>query len=347
MGTSSAARNTEDVGQPTPTSRKPKDPLLAAVNVQNASAKLAEAIDPPPPVEEPYQFLRPLTPAEEKKLRASIKANGILEPVHITWDGHILDGHHRVRIAIAEVLVPIPAVVVLDSADGAVRRPTKEVKARLNKFDILRRSTVDNYDPFEIAKTLNEARRQMSAEDLDAAVIEMRKARKMSVRAIAEELGTSKSTVGRALAAVPSGTVMPTTITGKDGVEKPSTKTKPVATGPKRKPLTQMKRELEATGSNNLGNLFPKGINRTTTDDEWRAAGIEPYKNPEPVVDAENADGVTRVFLVNLKELTKDINLVRYGYSMLPKGKKAATLRLLQEHVGELVALRSELEAQS
>jgi hypothetical protein len=338
-----ATANAEDALQAKPSPRKPKDPLVAAAN---AATKLVAAIEPSL-TDEPFQVFEPLSPAEEKRLRADIKANGVVVPVHVTADGWVIDGHHRVRIfSEIEPGSAIPAVMILDPADPfPLSAKSKEAQKRLRRFNIVEKFTVEDFDPFQWAVNLNADRRQVTPEARKAAVIKGRKLGK-SYRLLADELNVSVATVQRDAAGVspetPDGKVI-----GKDGKAQASTKpkrsVKKESTTPKRKPLAQLKRE--AALIENVDGLFPLGIGRQTTDEQWRAAGIEPYKNPEPVVHPDDSDSVTRLFLINLKELTGDVDLFRQAFVLLPKGKKTAALRKLQEEIGELVALRSELEA--
>lgn len=46
--------------------------------------------------EQPYQVMKPLDADGYSQLKEGIEKNGILDPIHLTPEGHILDGHHRV-----------------------------------------------------------------------------------------------------------------------------------------------------------------------------------------------------------------------------------------------------------
>ncbi len=59
----------------------------------------------------PYQLLPNLSDEEYVSLRADIAANGVRVPVELDEDGAILDGHHRVRIAV-ELGIDYPHRVV-------------------------------------------------------------------------------------------------------------------------------------------------------------------------------------------------------------------------------------------
>jgi hypothetical protein len=140
----------------------------------------------------PYQFFEPLAPAVEAALRASIDRFGVLVPVVKDQHGNILDGHQRARLA-----------------DELGRKyPT-------NIFPV-----ADTEEAREIARTLNEDRREMPREQRLPVVADLRK-HGHSLRAIAGAVGVTKSQVERDLATVPPGTV-PDRVTGLDGKSRPS-----------------------------------------------------------------------------------------------------------------------------
>jgi ParB-like chromosome segregation protein Spo0J len=45
--------------------------------------------------EQPYQVMDSLPPQKYTQLKESIKKYGILNPIHVTTDKHVIDGHHR------------------------------------------------------------------------------------------------------------------------------------------------------------------------------------------------------------------------------------------------------------
>lgn len=111
---------------------------------------------------------------------------GVLSPVILDEDGHILDGHHRVQAA-TELGVTYPITVL----PGL----THEQK-------------------LEQALLLNMARRHLTVEQCRQLVADLR-GRGLSVRFISDSTGIPRSTVHRDAAGVPGGT--PGYVTGKDG----------------------------------------------------------------------------------------------------------------------------------
>ena len=67
-----------------------------------------------------YQVMPPLSSEEYQELYESIKAEGVLEPIHVDEDGVVIDGHHRSRIA-SELGIPCP-VVAHDDLDDSGKR---------------------------------------------------------------------------------------------------------------------------------------------------------------------------------------------------------------------------------
>lgn len=142
-----------------------------------------------------FQLYGALPVAVEKALRASIKMHGVLVPVAVDQHGRILDGHHRKRIAEEEGVECATSTINVSSEEQAQ----------------------------EIARTLNEDRRQLSAEERRPVVADLRAAGH-SERAIADALGVSKSTVHKDLDQVVTGDHLPETqrATGKDGKSYPA-----------------------------------------------------------------------------------------------------------------------------
>lgn len=61
----------------------------------------------------PFEKLLPrLTEEELKELRADIEANGVTVPIVVTDEGEVLDGHHRLMIAVELGLTEIPIEVL-------------------------------------------------------------------------------------------------------------------------------------------------------------------------------------------------------------------------------------------
>lgn len=141
----------------------------------------------------PYQLMPGLTDEERASLRHDIEKNGIRVPIDVDENDTILDGHHRAWIA-AELGIDCPRRLVAGLND-------EEKRAHAIAVNIMRRNLT------------REQRREL--------VARLRRDG-MSVRAIADATGETKSTVDRDLATVPDGTV-PERIVGKDGKSRPAT----------------------------------------------------------------------------------------------------------------------------
>lgn len=129
--------------------------------------------------EHPYQLLPALTADEYQALKASIAQVGVLQPVVVTENGTIIDGHHRVR-ACAELGIDYPTVTLAE---------------------------MDEESRVAQVIALNLARRHLTPEQKRHLVGNLA-ARGLSVRGIAEASGIPKSTVHRWLQpeGVPNGT---------------------------------------------------------------------------------------------------------------------------------------------
>jgi len=147
-------------------------------------------------VTDTFQIFQTLDPATESALRASIERFGVLVPVVFDQHGHVLDGHHRRRIA-EEVGVDYRSdVVVVADADEAR----------------------------EVARTLNSDRRHLTVEQRREMVAALRE-EGHSLRAIAGATGTSLGTVQRDVAGVSPDT--PAEIHGQDGKRYPACRPRP------------------------------------------------------------------------------------------------------------------------
>ena len=67
-----------------------------------------------------YQVMPPLSSEEYQELHDDIKANGVLEPIHVDEEGVVIDGHHRSKIA-NELGIPCP-VITHDDLDDVGKR---------------------------------------------------------------------------------------------------------------------------------------------------------------------------------------------------------------------------------
>ena len=141
----------------------------------------------------PFQLFRPLPPAIESALRASIKRFGVLVPVVRDQHGNVLDGHQRVRIA-DELGVKYPVNII---------------------------EVADDTEALEIARTLNEDRRAMpKAERLPVEVALREEGH--SLRAIAGVVGVSQEQVRSDLSGV--NHLTPDATRGLDGKSYPARK---------------------------------------------------------------------------------------------------------------------------
>lgn len=132
----------------------------------------------------------------EAALRASIERFGVLVPVIHDQHGRTLDGHHRSRIA--------------DELGVDYRVDVREV--------------ADEDEAQEIARTLNEDRRQLTPEQRRPIVAALRE-EGHSMRAIAGALGVSKGAIQNDIErGVPAST--PERVNGQDGKSYPATRQK-------------------------------------------------------------------------------------------------------------------------
>jgi ParB-like chromosome segregation protein Spo0J len=134
-------------------------------------------------------LVRPLTPAENAALEASILERGIIVPLLVDEGGELLDGHHRFEIC-----------------------------QRLGRTDyqVTVRPGLSEEEKVALVVSVNADRRHLSPADRDEA-IRRRRAKGASVRQVADELGVGVATVHRA--GVPTGT--PDRVEGRDGKHYP------------------------------------------------------------------------------------------------------------------------------
>ena len=67
-----------------------------------------------------YQVMPPLSSEEYQELHESIKAEGVLEPIHVDEEGVVIDGHHRSKIA-NELGIPCPVITHDDLSESQKR----------------------------------------------------------------------------------------------------------------------------------------------------------------------------------------------------------------------------------
>jgi len=153
----------------------------------------------PPPTAGKYQIFPPHTKAEFEKLKRSIAKDGVLVPVVIDHQDHIIDGHHRVK------------------AWNELRAEGVKVP---NYIRSMRHLSSDDKG-YELAVVLNERRRHLDPKMRRAVARQLRKLG-WSVRHIAEELDAGPSTIQRDLSGVPGGTT--DRVIGLDGKSYASSK---------------------------------------------------------------------------------------------------------------------------
>lgn len=153
--------------------------------------------------EGPYQLMPQLTDEEFKMLRDDIRQHGVLVPIVLDDQGHVLDGHHRLA-CIASLEMETPGLTI--PYDTEIRRNLTE----------------DGKRDFVIA--LNLKRRHLSADQRLSLLIQLR-TNGNTVTQIAELVGdTSATTVWRRLQEAEAAglTTQPAYTTGKDGKLYPS-----------------------------------------------------------------------------------------------------------------------------
>lgn len=150
----------------------------------------------PVPGLDSIQLFDPLDDATEAALRASIERFGVMMPVAKDQHGRILDGHHRDRLA-RELGVPYDEKVFVVRDENHAR---------------------------EVARSLNEDRRQLRVEQRRPVVAALRE-QGHSLRAIGQALKVSHVTVKKDLAAAETeggNPLTPAVIGGTDGKSYPA-----------------------------------------------------------------------------------------------------------------------------
>ena len=117
-----------------------------------------------------YQVMPPLSSEEYQELYESIKAEGVLEPIHVDEEGVVIDGHHRSKIA-SELGVPCPVITHDDLSNG---------------------------EKVALAFTLNLKRRHLSKAEKEGLVVEYKRLKPLaSASEVARATGVSDKTVKR------------------------------------------------------------------------------------------------------------------------------------------------------
>lgn len=140
-----------------------------------------------------HTAVRPLTDEEYALLKEDIAKRGIITPVIIDVAGNIVDGFHRCKIAQELGISPIPSKQV-DGTEAELRA---------------------------MAIALNVARRQLTAEDRQELVAQLR-AEGKSTREISSAIGVDPRTVRRDLAASGGANAPGDRVTGADGKSYPA-----------------------------------------------------------------------------------------------------------------------------
>lgn len=151
----------------------------------------------------PYAALLPnLQDDEFEALREDIRKRGIIVPIVVDERRQVIDGQHRLRIALE---LGLPEDVVPFEIHAGLSDEARE----------------------DMAYSLNLCRRHLRPEQRRDVVARLREKR-WSTRQIAEALGVDQNTVHRDLSTVPEGTVE-SHIISQDGKFRPSTRPSPEA----------------------------------------------------------------------------------------------------------------------
>ena len=148
-----------------------------------------------------YQVMPPLSSEEYQELHESIKAEGVLEPIHVDEEGVVIDGHHRSKIA-NELGIPCPVITHDDLSESQKR---------------------------SLAFTLNLKRRHLNREQRRALIAESLKSDpQLSNAEHSRRTGTSDKTVKSVRENLESTSEIPklTETKGADGRVRPASQSK-------------------------------------------------------------------------------------------------------------------------
>lgn len=268
--------------------------------------------------------IRPLTLDEKSRLWAALDEEGIQVPILHDADDNVLDGFHRLEWA-------------AEHGIGFRLVPLKQVSSHLTK-----------QEKRDMASRVNAARRQMTAEEIEAnaerrrhKVVELRE-EGHSLRAIAEEVEVSESTVRNDLAASGAQGCAPETVTGQDGKEYPATK--PAENG-------QPKQCPSCTRKARVGQSLP----RSCADCKKLNADRQPGEDDQGISGQRKAPkaGSTVFTLREFKEHTGKCRYLldklahEHGLEQEPSRKgMAATVIVTPEHQA-ILDLIGQVEAQT
>jgi len=153
----------------------------------------------------PFADLLPaLTSSEYSDLKTDIAARGVIVPIIVDGDMAVIDGQHRLKVAVELGLDTVPLEIHTDLTDEEKRA---------------------------MAWDLNAHRRHMTPEQRKARAVVMRQ-QGMSYREIGDKLGVDHKTARNDILSTGeySPVDLPKVITGKDGKQRKATKPAPIRT---------------------------------------------------------------------------------------------------------------------
>jgi hypothetical protein len=214
-------------------------------------------------VTDKYQEFQPLDLATFEALKASIKVQGVINPVIVDQDGDIIDGFHRMKAC----------------EELGVQCPTKTIRVR------------DDEDGRDLARQLNAIRRHLSLRER-VEVINLLRSEGHSLRAIAKVAETSEATVRRTIAGSGGSGAShdaPRYVKGSDGKKYPPKKpAKPKPPPPQTIPGIEADKIVDT-----LGKLYTAGDK--TAGKDFRAQYGQPHDLTSSTVDAARAWVADRV----------------------------------------------------
>lgn len=187
------------------------------------------------------RLYEPLTADQEQALRDDIRAHGVRQAILVTADGTVIAGRHRKRIA--DELGLAYSVQTLEGTPG----------------ELLKAAVLDNPQ-----RRLAPAQR--------AVVVEQLRAEGWSLRRIAEVLGVSKDTIGRA--AVSNETPLASTPKAAKTPPKPAAKAPNLTTPSQRRRRQAKVVELVEEGYKHRSIEQALGLPTGTVTSDLRAAGV-------------------------------------------------------------------------
>lgn len=154
---------------------------------------------------EKYQMLPSMPPEQFDALKADIAERGVLTPIDIDEDGHILDGHHRYRVCTELGLTDFPTIV---------------------------RPGMSEEDRRAFARKANMLRRHLSREQVRHLIAEqLKETPNWANNRIGQQLGVDSKTVSAVRKKLETTSEIPKLdkLIGADGKERPVKQKKPPA----------------------------------------------------------------------------------------------------------------------